>query len=353
MDCCASGPGQQKLKQHDITDMIRVRQDEMEATFTAILEKNGFSPEKAQQCAAIFTSNSLDGVYTHGVYRFPRFIEYIHKGVIQPDAEPSLVQRCGALEQWNGNLGPGPLNAMHATQTAMKLAQQFGMGCVGLSHTNHWMRGGTYAWQAAMAGFMFIGWTNTTAIMPAWGATDSKLGNNPLVLGLPYKEEAIVLDMAMSQYSYGAMELAVLRNERLSVHGGFDAQGQLTNDPAAVLTSRRPLPVGFWKGAGLSLLLDILAALLSGGLPVHEISKKETEHGLSQVFIAFDMMKLGEKSGITRLVEGIINDYLSSAPEDKKQITYPGERVVRTRKENREKGIPVLAKVWKEITDKL
>lgn len=338
---------------HLLPETVRVGVEEMEATFTAILVKNGFSPEKAQQCAAIFTSNSLDGVYTHGVYRFPRFIEYIHKGVIHPDAKPSLVQRCGALEQWNGNLSPGPLNAMHATHTAMKLAQQYGLGCVGLSNTNHWMRGGTYAWQAAMAGFVFIGWTNTTALMPAWGAVDSKLGNNPLVMGLPYKEEAIVLDMAMSQYSYGAMELAVLSNEMLSVHGGFDVQGQLTNDPSAILASRRPLPVGYWKGAGLSLLLDILAALLSGGLPVHEIAKKETEHGLSQVFIAFNMLKLGEASGITKLLEGIINDYCSSTAEDKKQIAYPGERVVRTRKENREKGIPVMAKVWKEIKDKL
>src|SRR5688572_27530995 len=120
--------------------------EDMEKTITSILLKNGFTEEKAKQCASIFTHNSADGVYTHGVYRFPRFIEYISKGVVHPGAEPTLVHSAGALEQWNGNLGPGPLNAIHATNTAMKIAQQHGIGCVALANTNHWMRGGSYGW---------------------------------------------------------------------------------------------------------------------------------------------------------------------------------------------------------------
>lgn len=321
----------------------------MEKTFTAILLKNGFAEDKAKQCAAVFTNNTIDGVYTHGVYRFPRFIEYIKKGVVMADAKPTLVHKSGALEQWNGNLGPGPLNAIHATNTAMKISQEFGIGCVALANTNHWMRGGTYGWQAAKAGFVFIGWTNTTASMPTWGALNGKLGNNPLVMGLPYKNEAIVLDMAMSQYSYGAMELSVLKNEKLSVYGGYDANGQLTVDPAAILSTRRPIPIGYWKGAGMSLLLDILAAVLSGGLPVHEIAKKETESALSQVFIAIDLNALRSSSSVPKLVENIINDYHQSTAEDKKRISFPGERVLQTRKDNLENGVPVLEKFWYEL----
>src|SRR5262249_23548911 len=288
---------------------------------------------KAKQCAAVFTNNTVDGVYTHGVYRFPRFIEYIKKGVVIPDAEPTLVHKSGALEQWNGNRGPGPLNAMHATNTAMKLSQEFGIGCVALANTNHWMRGGTYGWQAAKAGFVFIGWTNTMASMPTWGAVNGKLGNNPLVMGLPYKNEAIVLDMAMSQYSFGAMELSVMKNEKLAVYGGYDTKGALTNDPAAIIAAGRPIPVGYWKGAGLALLLDILAAVLSGGLSVHEIAKLETETSLSQIFIAIDIARLGNHSSIPQLIENIIVDYHQSTPEDKKRISFPGERVLRTRKD--------------------
>lgn len=325
---------------------------QMQERFAGILLKLGFTQERAVACATIFTANSVDGIYTHGVNRFPRFVQYIKDGYVLPHAIPTLKNKFGGLEQWDGNLGPGPLNAVHATDTVMQLAQQHGIGCVALANTNHWMRGGTYGWQAAKAGYVFIGFTNTTGIMPAWGAIDAKLGNNPMVIALPYKDEAIVLDMAMSQFSYGAMELAVLKNDKLSVPGGYNKSGELTNDPTAILASKRPLPVGYWKGAGLSLLLDILATILSGGLPVHEIAAKEVEAALSQVFIAIDISKLGNHSLITKTVEAIIEDYHRSAAADaSKKITYPGERVLQHRERNLLNGIPVLHKVWKQIME--
>ena len=232
----------------------------------------------------------------------------------------------------------------------MQLAQQHGIGCVALANTNHWMRGGTYGWQAAKAGFVFIGWTNTTSLMPTWGAVDNKLGNNPLVMALPYEQEAIVLDMAMSQYSFGALELASMKQEQLPVYGGFDTDGQLTTDPGAIRTSRRPLPIGYWKGAGLSLLLDILAAVLSGGLSVHEITQQQSEMAVSQVFIAIDTTKLGNHSSINQVIKNIITDYHRSIPESKdKKITYPGERVLQTRQRNLQQGIPVLSEVWEQV----
>lgn len=256
---------------------IKIQAEEMNNVFRLVLLKHGFQKEKARLCAEIFTSNSIDGVYTHGVNRFPRFIEYIQKGYINIDGEPSLQHKAGGIENWNGNLGPGILNAITATTIVTKLADQYGIGCVTLSNTNHWMRGGTYGWQAAKAGYVFIGWTNTTGNMPAWGAMDARLGNNPLVMAVPYHDEAIVLDIAMSQFSFGAMEMAVLDNKKLSQPGGYDIDGNLTTDPSAILKTKRSLPVGYWKGAGLSLLLDILATILSGGSSVQEITKKESE----------------------------------------------------------------------------
>jgi 3-dehydro-L-gulonate 2-dehydrogenase len=188
----------------------------------------------------------------------------------------------------------------------MKLADEYGIGCVALSNTNHWMRGGAYGWQAAMTGYVFIGFTNTIANMPAHGAINAKLGNNPLVIAMPYNDTAIVLDMAMSQYSFGSMELSAMKNEDLKVYGGYDKGGNLTKNPADILESRRSLPVGYWKGAGLSLLLDLLATVLSGGLPTHEISKRGIEYGLSQVFISIKIKNLPNYSSIPLLIESII-----------------------------------------------
>lgn len=331
-----------------MNETILIAPSQVSETFLSILLKEGFETSKAQRLAEVFTANSVDGVYTHGVNRFPTFVQYVRQGLIKKDAEPVLHSAFNGIEQWNGNLGPGPLNAIAATERAMTLAQQHGIGCVALAHTNHWMRAGYYGWLAAKKGFAFIAWTNTIALMPAWGAVDAKLGNNPLVMALPYEEEAIVLDTAMSQYSYGAMEQARARGEKLHVMGGYDREGNLTNDPAAILESRRALPIGYWKGAGLSLLLDILATVLSGGLSVNGITLQRKEQGLSQVFVCIDLSKLGNASFLAQTLSAIISDFHQSQT-GKGPVRYPGERVVQTRKENSANGIPVLASMWEDV----
>lgn len=322
----------------------------MQGVFHDILIKQGFNAADALQCATIFTANSVDGVYTHGVNRFPRFIEYTKKGLVIPGAKPTIKKQFGGIEQWDGNLAAGVLNAVAATDCAIELAQQNGIGCVALANTNHWMRGGYYGWHAAKKGFVLLAWTNTIGIMPAWNAVDGKLGNNPFVMAVPYNNEAIVLDMAMSQFSYGAMELAAMKNEKLPVSGGYDVYGSLTNDPASILESKRSLPIGYWKGAGLSFLLDVLATILSGGLSTSEISKQQSEHAVSQIFISIDLSKFGEHSLIASTIQNIISDYHQSIPITSSQkITYPGERVLATRMANLENGIPVLRQVWEQV----
>ena len=186
--------------------------------------------------------------------------------------------------------------------------------------------------------------------MPAWGAVNAKLGNNPLVIAVPYRNEAIVLDMAMSQYSYGALEVAQLKNEKLPLPGGYDVHGTLTNDPAEIRKSQRPLPIGYWKGAGLSFLLDILATILSGGLSTAGITSQNAEYNLSQIFIAIDISRLGNYKSIAAAIDQIIADYHQSVPDQRgKKIRYPGEKIVATRAENTAHGIPVLKKTWEEI----
>jgi len=319
-------------------------------TLSDILRREGFAETEAVHLAKTFTDNSIDGVYTHGLNRFPRFVDLIRRGHVVPSAKPERTLAAGALEQWDGHLGAGILNACTATERAMALAESHGLGCVGLANTNHWMRGGTYGWQAAERGFVFIGWTNTIANLPAWGAADCRLGNNPLVMAVPHEPGAVVLDMAQSQFSYGAMELAVDQQRKLSVPGGYDTAGHMTDDPRAILESQRPVPVGHWKGAGLSLMLDLLATLLSGGRSTAEISQQTLEYGVSQVFIAIDLTQLGDRPALRGAVQSIIDDLHRSRPAQRGGvIRYPGEAVLARRAENRQRGIPVDAALWDSI----
>ncbi len=251
--------------------MPRVAFEEMRNVLTRALLKLGFEPARAQLCARLFAETSRDGVGSHGINRFSRFVEQIKKGVVDIHASPERVLRAGALERWDGRRGPGNLNAHACMERAIALCRENGIGCVALANTNHWMRGGTYGWQAVDAGVIGICWTNTMANLPPWGARKARIGNNPLVIAVPRAEGPVVLDMAMSQFSIGALQSYRMRGEELPVDGGFDADGKLTRDPAAIEASRRLLPMGYWKGSGLAVVLDLLAAILSGGAATCDI----------------------------------------------------------------------------------
>ncbi|MGZ3923191.1 MAG: 3-dehydro-L-gulonate 2-dehydrogenase [Flavisolibacter sp.] len=330
-------------------DTVRIPAERMTETFLSVLLKHDVKIDRAERIAEIFTMNSVDGVYSHGVNRFVTFIKLVERGLVIPNNDPQKIDGINSLEQWDGKLGAGVLNAVKATDRAMELASGNGLGLVALANTNHWMRGGYYGWHAAKKNFVFIGWTNTIANMPAWGATDARLGNNPLVIGVPFAGEAIVLDMAASQFSYGALELAAMRGTELPVNGGYNKSGELTKKPTEILETKRTLPAGYWKGAGLSLLLDILSAILSGGLSTHEITARRIEYGLSQVFVAIDLAQLKNFKGIEGCIDQIIQDYKGSVLEKGSEIVFPGERVLKDRKTNLANGIPVLKKVWQEI----
>jgi 3-dehydro-L-gulonate 2-dehydrogenase len=329
---------------------VRIPFERLKSEFLRILLHIGFSQSGAEKCAEIFTMNSVDGVNSHGINRFPRFVKNTLEGIIKPDAVPSFEHRFGSLEQWNGNLGPGPLMATFATDRVMELAIENGIGLVTLANTNHWMRGGTYGWQAAKKGFVIICWTNTCPNMPAWGATDPRLGNNPFVIAVPYMNEAIVLDFAMSQYSYGKMEAFRKEGKMLPYPGGFNKNGEITSDPGEILESWRVMPVGYWKGAGFSLLLDIVATILSGGQSTHQIHSCTSEHSVSQVFIAINISTLYNFPSINNSIEKIIGDlHESNRDSSSSRIRYPGENVVELRKENLTNGIPVNSKIWNNI----
>lgn len=329
---------------------IRIPFDELRRLLAEALVKLGFSPERAQTSARLFAEASRDGVYSHGVNRFPRFVRQVRNGCVNPQATPELVSRFGSLERWDGRSGPGNLNALNCMQRAIELARAGGISCVALANTNHWMRGGAYGWQAAEAGMIGICWTNTMPNLPPWGASVPHLGNNPVIIAVPRRGGHVVLDMAVSQFSYGAIESYRLKGELLPVPGGFTREGELTRDPAEIEKSQRPLPIGYWKGSGLSLMLDMIASILSAGQATHQIiPDPDRETRLSQVFIAIHPAVLGTAEAGEQIVESIVAHLHATPVSGETRVRYPGEQVLRTRRENLERGIPVNTVIWQEI----
>lgn len=332
--------------------MKRVPFEEMHVVIKKAFTKAGMPEVKAEICARAHAASSLDGVYSHGLNRVERFVDYIHKGWINLSGEPVLEKELGSIEVYNGNMGPGILNAMFAMDRAMSIAKGNGLGMVGLNNTTHWMRGGTYGWQAAEKGFIGILWTNTESCMPAWGATSTCIGNNPFIIAIPRKGGHVVLDMAMSQYSYGKLQVKRLNGEKLPYPGGFDKQGDLTDDPGAIEETRRILPMGYWKGSGFAILLDLLSSLLSGGKSTASIDKfnKGNCGSCSQVFISIDPLTINTQELIDNVLDETIVQIKNATPAQlNKPIYYPGEQSLLTRNDNLKNGIPVDEVIWKKV----
>jgi 3-dehydro-L-gulonate 2-dehydrogenase len=332
---------------------IRIPYENVKETLMVILDKYNFSPEKAALCVKLFVQASLDGVPSHGLDRFPVFIDMIKNELVKPEVDLDLVFSIGIFERWHGNFGPGPSNAFYAMERAIQLSKEFGIGLVALEATNHWMRAGNFGLQAVEAGCIGICFTNTKPNMPAWGGSEPKLGNNPLVIAIPRKKGHILLDMALSQFSYGKMNTFFRRGEDMPFEAGFDGRGKLSKSPAEIIDKELALPIGLWKGAGLSLLLDMLASILSGGLSTHEVGKKGEEYGLSQIFLCLDPIKLGMEDWSDQKLDAIINDLKLSKVFEGQEVRYPGERIMDLRKRNLKLGVPVHPDIWEKIINML
>jgi len=330
---------------------MRVSYQTLCREFERVLLKHGFAPDRAAAAAEIFAQNSLCGVYSHGLNRFPRFISQLQNGDIDPAAQAECVLAFGGMERWDGHRGFGPLNARAAMERAIALAKQNGIGLVALANTNHWMRGGTYGWQAAEAGCIGICWSNTCPNLPAHGALDSRIGNNPLVMAVPKTDgDHLMVDAAMSQFSYGKVEATRLAGQQLPVPGGYDADGRLTADPAAIEATGRMLPIGYWKGSGLSILLDLIGTVLSAGNSVAGVGALPSETGLTQMFLAIDPDKFQPAEETDRLAQAIAEDVRGSVPAVPGQpVRCPGDGLNRTRKENLALGIPVVEEKWNAL----
>lgn len=329
---------------------LTIQAEEMATVLRQVFTRQGFTEADAATLARVHTESTLAGVNSHGIDRVVKFVDYIERGLVDLNARATQAETFGSIERYDGHSGPGVLNALSCTDRAIALAKQHGMGLVALRNTNHWMRGGTYGWRVADSGCIGILFTNTTHNMPAWGGRDARTGNNPLIVAIPRVGRHVVLDMALSQFSFGGINAHRLRGEELPFPGGWDAQGQLTTNPADIIASERALPIGYWKGSALSMILDMLATLLSAGSSTYRIGQRGHETDVSQIFLCIDPARFHDRDLQQRLLDEII-DYNHSGPPMQAggRTYYPGERALANVERNTEAGMQVSELVWEEV----
>ncbi|WP_248724466.1 3-dehydro-L-gulonate 2-dehydrogenase [Seonamhaeicola sp. ML3] len=330
--------------------MLTISAKEMKDVLYELFKKYEFTESKANLLAEVFTQNTLYGVNSHGINRVPYFIETVKKGIVKVNEEAKKIEAFGNIERWDGNQGPGIINAVTCTNRAIALAKKDGMGLVALRNTNHWMRGGYYGWQAAKENCIAILFTNTQPNMPAWGGKESRIGNNPFVVSIPRKEGHIVLDMALSQFSFGKINNYKLKGEQLPYHGGWDEDHKLSKNPENILKTEQGLPIGYWKGSAFSIVLDMLATLLSAGNSTYKIGLKEHETAISQVYLCIYPEIFHDQDLQHTLINEIINYTHDVTPSEKGERTYyPGERAANAEKHNSKNGMKVNKEIWQKV----
>lgn len=329
---------------------MRIPYSELVSIFSGILRKRGMDESDSFLSARLFADASRDGVHSHGADRFPKYVETIDQGFIDVTKKAVKEQGIGLVERWDGQKGPGNINAWICTERAVELAKEYAIGIVALRNTNHWIRAGNYGIEATRHNCMAILWTNAMPNMPPWGSRDVIIGNNPVVLAVPHGASPLIVDAACSMFSYGKLEKYRAEGKLCPVDGGIDENGNVTRDPAAILLTRQLLPTGYWKGSGVAIALDLIAAALSGGLTTREVGALPIETEVSQVFIAISMEAFPDKSAIEEKISLTLEEINGASPlHDGGSVHYPGEGMKRNREESDRTGVFVRDDVWQKI----
>ena len=310
--------------------------------------------ETAVRFAEIFAGNSLDGVYSHGMNRYARYLDDMACGLCDAKVtEAEKVSGIGGLEVWDAHFGVGPLIAQQMAERAIELAKTHGIACVALRNNSHWLRAGRYGLMMADAGMMGICMTNTCMNLVAYGAKEPSTGNNPITFAIPRRAGSLVMDMAVSQYAFGKLEIMAQEGGMLDTACGYDLEGNLTNDPKKITESKLMMPMALWKGSALSIMIDLMTSMLSLGRTSLEIGKpSDGEAGMSQMFICMNPAAVVDMDKAEEQMERSIAFFNALEPkEGMSGVHAPGQSLEKTRARNLERGIPVTEETWQKILD--
>ena len=153
-------------------------------------------------------------------------------------------------------------------------------------------------------------------------------------------------------FSYGKLESYARSGKELPVDGGYNKEQEITKNAAEILETHQCIPIGYWKGSGLSLALDLIAATLAGGRTSRMVGELPVETELSQVFMAISLDAFADKETLMKHIDETLRDMKTSLPvSEDHPVYYPGENMMRVRKENMELGIPVDEGIWQKVLD--
>jgi len=313
-----------------------------------VLAAHGLPAEDAARVAQLMLEADLTGADAHGIFRLPQYVRRLRAGGTNPRPAITLSRRAPAVAVVEGDNGMGHLVMARAAETAIAIAREAGVAWVGARRSNHAGAGAVYACLPAAAGMIGIYTVVASANhMAPWGGSEALLGTNPLAIAIPLgEEEPLVLDMATTVVSYGTVKAYALAGKPLPEGWMVDRRsGEPLTDPRRSAEGIL-LPIGGYKGAGLALMLGLLAGPLNRaafGRDVVDFNADDrsiTETG--HVLIAVDVARFLDPAEFHREVKRHLADLRASARlPGVERIRLPGDGRAARRRERLAQGVPI------------
>ena len=227
-------------------------------------EAAGLRSTDAEQVADLMVEADLRGSDTHGVIRLPIYVRRLKAGGINKRPNIRVLQEKPAAALVDGDNGMGHLVMRFAAQTAIEKAKTSGVAWVGARMSNHAGPAALYATMPLahdMIGiYLAVGSNNH---LPPWGSLENLLGTNPIAIAIPSgAEPPIVLDMAPTVAAFGKVRLKAQRGEQMPLGWMIGRDGKPLTDPKRA-DDGLLVPIGEYKGYGLSLIIGLLAGTLN------------------------------------------------------------------------------------------
>lgn len=277
-----------------------------------------------------------------GIEKLFRYYRRVRDGGIIPNAAMAWLKDGPAYSLLDAAKGFGYVAARRAMERAVEKARASGVGMVGVRHSNHFGIAGYHALQAARAGLIGWAFTNARAEMAPWGSAMPVLGTNPWGIAIPRQDNSpIILDMALTMSGKGMMRWYLREGKPMPDTWALTPDGQRTTDPAAAMDGP-VLPIGEYKGYGLSLVTDVLCGVLPGALFGLSVFQDEANYDVGHMMLAIDPEAFLPRQEFADRLEKLVDEVNSAPPIDPhRPVQLPGEAEQRRAELRQREGIPV------------
>jgi L-2-hydroxycarboxylate dehydrogenase (NAD+) len=329
--------------------------DEVLPFVSALFQAQGVPDTDADRVAECLVAADLRGISSHGVGRVPIYLDRLSRGLVKAKPVMTIERPMTVAARVDGDNGLGFLVGTKAMQVAIDTAQEHGLGFVAAYHSNHFGMAGSYLLQAQAAGLAAFVFTNASPAMPIWGGRTPFLGTSPFAFAAPAGPggQPVMLDMAMSVVARGKVRRAAQRGEPIPLGWALDKDGKATTDAKAGYEGV-VLPFGGVKGSGLSLMMEILAGVVSGAKFGGQVGNQyfdfENPQNVGHCFIAIrpDLFMSMDDYG-SRMGELAARAKACDKAEGFDEILLPGEPELRMAAKRGASGIPLDAQELGEL----